>query len=92
MTVRVALNEAAFRLLVFGDVAAVDAADGTRVEMILSDIGFFRMANICLEAQRAADEAKYRDASHDERPCDRCHRPYRGPSLYCSLACALADA
>jgi hypothetical protein len=26
------------------------------------------------------------------RPCDHCHQPYRGPAVYCSNACALADS
>jgi hypothetical protein len=34
----------------------------------------------------------YRDDAFAERPCDHCSKPYRGPAVYCSLACALADA
>jgi hypothetical protein len=34
----------------------------------------------------------YRDESFDERACDLCGKPYRGPAVYCSLECALADA
>jgi len=40
----------------------------------------------------AAAEASYVDASYDERLCERCAKPYRGPALYCSLVCAVADA
>jgi hypothetical protein len=35
------------------------------------------------------------DAYHDrleERACDHCGKPYHGPAVYCSFACALADA
>ena len=38
------------------------------------------------------DEDVYRDPSFSERECDRCGRPYRGPAVYCSLECAIADA
>jgi hypothetical protein len=38
--VRVALGEAEFRELVAGRVAKVSAADGSTVEVILSDIGW----------------------------------------------------
>ena len=34
----------------------------------------------------------YVDPSCPERACDRCERLYRGPAVYCSLSCALADA
>ena len=34
----------------------------------------------------------YVDNRFSERPCDRCGKPYRGPAVYCSLTCALADA
>jgi len=37
-------------------------------------------------------EAAYRDASFAPRVCDCCGQVYRGPAVYCSLACALADA
>lgn len=39
-----------------------------------------------------AGAAAYHNDSYPERACDRCKRPYRGPAVYCSLACALADA
>ena len=32
------------------------------------------------------------NARFPERPCDKCGKPYRGPAVYCSLTCALADA
>lgn len=37
-------------------------------------------------------EAAYRDDTFGERECLRCEKAYRGPSFYCSLACALGDA
>jgi hypothetical protein len=37
-------------------------------------------------------ETLYRDDSCLERDCDRCGKRYRGPAVYCCLACALADA
>ena len=36
--------------------------------------------------------AQYMNEACDERECDGCGRLYRGPAVYCSLACALADA
>lgn len=44
------------------------------------------------DAAKAAVEADYRDDSFPERACDRCGTLYRGPAVYCSLKCALADA
>jgi len=44
-----------------------------------------------LEAQQRA-EAAYIDPSFPERACDRCGKTYQGPAVYCSLACAIADA
>lgn len=34
----------------------------------------------------------YRNPSFPARRCDYCRRWYRGPAVYCSLTCALADA
>jgi hypothetical protein len=34
----------------------------------------------------------FQDPAMSERACDRCGKPYRGPSVYCSLDCAVADA
>lgn len=34
----------------------------------------------------------YADPAFSERMCDRCGKRYRGPAVYCSLACAIADA
>lgn len=34
----------------------------------------------------------YRDEAFSERACERCGKPYRGPAVYCSFACAEADA
>jgi hypothetical protein len=36
--------------------------------------------------------AAYHDDSYPERACDHCGKPYRGPAVYCSFACAVADA
>lgn len=43
-------------------------------------------------AARRNAEAAYHDDGYPERDCDRCGRPYRGPAVYCSLRCAIADA
>jgi hypothetical protein len=37
-------------------------------------------------------EAAYHNDRFAERPCDNCGELYRGPAVYCSLKCALADA
>lgn len=34
----------------------------------------------------------YENDAYPTRQCDHCGKPYRGPAVYCSLACALADA
>lgn len=34
----------------------------------------------------------YRDDAYAERDCDYCGTRYRGPAVYCSLRCAVADA
>jgi hypothetical protein len=34
----------------------------------------------------------YQNDRFEERACDHCGNPYRGPAVYCSLACAQADA
>jgi hypothetical protein len=34
----------------------------------------------------------YQDDRFEERPCDHCLKLYRGPAVYCSLKCAVADA
>jgi hypothetical protein len=39
-----------------------------------------------------APEEAYRDDAFDERLCDHCGKSYRGPAVYCSLECAVADA
>jgi hypothetical protein len=36
--------------------------------------------------------ASYRDDSCSPRACDNCNRTYRGPAVYCSFECAIADA
>jgi hypothetical protein len=37
-------------------------------------------------------DAAYIDPRFPERSCDACDRSYRGPAVYCSLACAMRDA
>jgi hypothetical protein len=44
------------------------------------------------EAPGELARAAYRDDTCEERDCDYCGRPYRGPAVYCSLECAEADA
>jgi hypothetical protein len=39
-----------------------------------------------------ASRRAYRDEQFPERLCEHCNGPYRGPSLYCSHACATKDA
>jgi hypothetical protein len=34
----------------------------------------------------------YQDDGFPERACDRCGQLYRGPAVYCSLKCAIADS
>jgi hypothetical protein len=36
-------------------------------------------------------DAAYQDPSFPERVCDHCGQSYRGPAVYCSFPCALAD-
>jgi hypothetical protein len=48
--------------------------------------------NIPRENSNVLARAAYRDDAYPERQCDYCGRLYRGPAVYCSLDCALADA
>jgi hypothetical protein len=41
--------------------------------------------------EQARPRAAYRDDSYPERACDHCGKPYRGPAVYCSFDCAIAD-
>ena len=43
-------------------------------------------------ASLARSRAAYRDPACTERKCDFCHKPYRGPAVYCQYVCATADA
>jgi len=43
------------------------------------------------QRERLVREA-YSNPSYAERQCDRCGQSYRGPAVYCSLDCAVADA
>jgi phage FluMu protein Com len=45
-----------------------------------------------LRTQNAVRAAAYRDQRFSERACDHCGKPYRGPAVYCSFECAIADA
>jgi hypothetical protein len=36
--------------------------------------------------------ASYHDESYPDRTCDGCGKHYRGPAVYCSFECAVADA
>lgn len=38
------------------------------------------------------ETGSYIDQDYPERLCDACEKPYHGPAVYCSLACATADA
>jgi hypothetical protein len=40
----------------------------------------------------AAANSAYHHAGYPARPCDYCGANYTGPAVYCSLACARADA
>lgn len=63
-------------------------------------IGKLGGTDTVLVARRAYSSAAYRRATNNpyvdnsfaERECDYCHTPYRGPAVYCSRICALADA
>jgi hypothetical protein len=44
------------------------------------------------ERTTAFARAAYRDDSFPARLCDHCGTSYRGPAVYCSLTCAVADA
>lgn len=44
------------------------------------------------EEMRKRAEKLYRNESCRKRLCEKCGKPYRGPAVYCSLECALADA
>jgi hypothetical protein len=36
--------------------------------------------------------ADYADDSYPKRTCEHCSKLYRGPAVYCSIECAVADA
>jgi hypothetical protein len=44
------------------------------------------------ERTTAFARAAYRDDTFPARLCDHCGTSYRGPAVYCSLECAVADA
>lgn len=45
-----------------------------------------------IHAERIGNPHPYRDADSAPRDCDHCGHVYRGPAVYCSLRCAMADA
>lgn len=55
--IRAVIDEAAFRDLVAGRVATLRTADGGRVEIILSDIGWSRML-LAIDAARGEPYAR----------------------------------
>jgi len=59
----------------------VEIAGDQDILKAMTDLGRLRMI-----------EAMYADERFDERACDHCGKPYRGPAVYCSLKCAQADA
>ena len=56
------------------------------IGVIIQRIGVKRFREIADAAQT------YHDDSRPERACHHCGKPYRGPAVYCSLQCAIADA
>lgn len=46
----------------------------------------------CCDAAGSRALGAYRDDTFPERKCDYCGKLYRGPAVYCSLPCAVADA
>jgi hypothetical protein len=46
----------------------------------------------CCDAAGSSAEAAYRDDKFEPELCHHCGVSYRGPALYCSLTCAIADA
>ena len=69
-----------------GGIASSSDAAGSR------PIGAFTCPRCAfVDAELRASEA-YRDDTFPERMCDHCGQLYRGPAVYCSLECAMADA
>jgi hypothetical protein len=87
----VVLDEEQFRALVSGAVVSTRSVTGRTVNIALSDIGWMRMSEALTDAWGARINAGYRDPTCQERRCDRCGEHYRGPAVYCSHACAVAD-
>lgn len=50
------------------------------------------VAYCCEGAPPPPPRELYEDVSYPARECDHCGKTYRGPAVYCSLECALADA
>lgn len=71
------------RCLICGFVAQVPVNEGRealRAELLDAD-----------EMRHWKHVGCYRDEAFDERPCNWCEKPYRGPSAYCCFECAIAD-
>lgn len=64
------------------------AAELARLQSKTSDIKAVSLPPVWGPVGRDA----YKDHTYPERPCDYCAKLYRGPAVYCSLKCALADA
>jgi hypothetical protein len=65
-------------------------AERPKVPMTLTE--FLRFGRDLFEASKAIEPAAYRDDKFEPELCHHCGVEYRGPALYCSLTCAIADA
>lgn len=62
------------------------------IEAPIADSGIGSLSKAYVDAQTLAPARdSYRDDSAPRRACDRCGMFYRGPAVYCSLKCAIAD-
>ena len=68
------------------------AVDRRRKGLPMTYTEFLTFARDLFEASKAIAPDAYSDDSFAPRECDRCGKLYRGPAVYCSLTCALADA
>ena len=48
--------------------------------------------NAALPLVFPAIDDPYRDEAFVERACDHCGKSYRGPAVYCSFECTVADS
>ena len=63
-----------------------------RKGMTMTYTEFLTFARDLFEASKAIAPDAYRDDAFEPRECDHCGKQYRGPAVYCSLECAIADA